>query len=459
MDTALPYSKDAEHALIGSVLIDPSQFIEIDLEPEEFYITRNRFIWEAIGGIVKRGHTPDFVVVCEELERREHMAEIGGQAYLMQLMSHTPTSLHAGQYADIIREKAKRRDLILLASDMARAANDDKLNLEQKTPEFIQRIADASRLKRGAVHISNFVSELYDEVDERSKDPKEIWGIETGFPIMDRVTGGLQPGEIMLLSGKPGLGKSIYVMQMACQLAEHSPGAVYSLEMTGRAITRRMVSSIGKIPTRNMKTGRMSETDWPLFTNAVEKLSSLPVYMDANDGWTTTSLRADLARLKAQHGVKWFVLDYMFLLKDGLGLDDTARTTMMAEGLKSIVRGLDLTAVVVHSMNKAGMAADMPQQENLGGSARVPYSGDIVVFINDFMPFSNAEKEFKSLHDPEYLSRFRTLTFGKGRELENPKKYIHLEKKDTFPAFEERTFTDEPDAPKKFNSKYRKDLE
>lgn len=427
----MPNSREAEEAIIASVLIRPDLYNTLNIEPRDFFQVRHQHIWQAFGEL----ENIDLVTLTERLKAKKQIDGVGGAEYISGLLASQITTLHADEYADTVRDYARRRGLIRIANEMAILAFDTAKDIQSKTGDFITSIVEASRTNDGAVKIADIMSRLYDEVEERSRNPQDIWGIPTGFPGFDRVTGGLQKSELFILSGEPGVGKSILAMQMGMQMAETAPGAIYSMEMGAMQLARRMASGAAKVQTKSLKTGRMKDGDWSAFTAGSEKIAKLPVYVSDSSGWTTTGLRADLARLKAQHGVEWFVLDYLYLLNDGAGQDEIERTALASKGLKQICKDIDLAGIAVHSMNKAGMGQEggMPGNQSLRGSGQVIYDADLITYLTKFKPMTGREE----LIGADERENLRTLWFGKGRELEDTRKYIHFVKQGQYPLFGE----------------------
>lgn len=426
-----PHSVEAEQALVGYVLVHPDEYMTVDIELEDFYVHKHRYVWAAIKRLRERDRGIDFVTIVDELGNANRLDEIGGPAFVTKLMTDYPLGFSPHDSATIVREHAQRRHILQLAGDMARVAQNENIPIDTKTSDFIDRLVSTSRIRGGAVHWSHYLSELYDEIDERYKDPQDIWGIPTGFGMFDKVTGGLQLGEFMILSGVPGVGKSIWAMQAAEQMADYAPGALYSLEMGGKQVMRRIVSARARVRTSRMKSGKLEGGDWEAIVKAIQRMEDKPVFMSDATGWTTTALRADLARLKLTKGVKWFVFDYMLLANDAAGQDETERTAAISRGLKLVCRHLDLAGLTVHSMNKTGMEASLPNQGNLRGSGQVSYDADLICFLTEFKPMSETDT-YISKADTDNM---RTLIFGKGRELEDPRKYIHMVKLPAYPAF------------------------
>jgi len=372
--TAQPiYSQVAEESVIGAVMINQAVFKTIDLRAEDFYTILYADIWRAFQKITLEGGTIDILTVKEKLKNKK--------ADILKFITNVPSSLHARDYAEIIREKSRRRQLVLLASDMAKSAYNQEDDLEKEIPSYMTRLVNSARITNGAEHISNALAELYDEIKERSVDPKDIWGIPTKFIDYDLMTGGHHPGEMTLLSGKPGLGKSIIAIQMAVGMSKHSPGVIYEMEMGKTQTVRRSVSNESRIETRKMRNGSIDAKDWDVLARAIASMETLPIYISDHTGWTTASMRADLARLKAQQDIKWFVVDYLYLLMDSYGNSDHERLAYISKSLKNICKDLDLSGLVIHSMTKSEMNSENPTLAGMRGSGQIAYDADVAVYL------------------------------------------------------------------------------
>lgn len=439
------YSQEAEDAVLGAVIIDPDLMTQIVLAPDDFYNRRNREVWQTARELSHDGQAVDYLTLCERLERKNKLAEIGGAAFLTALIGHTPTTLHAEAYAGIVRDKARRRRVVQIANALAQAAWDEKSDLDQLTPGVIEQLASTTTVIQAARPLSEYLSELYDQLETRRENPAEVWGIPTGIAKYDRMTGGMQPGELEILSGVPGVGKSMLAMQRAAAMGAASPGAIYSMEMSGLSVARRLVSGESGVKTSAMKTGRISDDELPAFVAAIDKLSALSVHMSDCADWTTAQLRADLARLKAQAGIEWFLVDYLYLFRDGDDRTETEKTTTISRSLKRICRELELAGTAVHSVNKAGMGGgeedarkSIPSNQNLRGSGQVVFDADIITFLTGYTAGHLVESIPQSQQ-----KNLRVLWITKGRELEDPQKYILLVQKPGFPRFAEYA----PDSP------------
>ena len=415
-------------------MLDPGLIEYIDLAPAEFYVDRHRTVWKAMRELHKTGAGIDFVTLTEKLDGAGKLAQVGGPAGLAKYFGSSFTTLHAKDYAAIIRDKARRRVILQSANDLAKLAYSDT-EIEQGIAAHFSGLSTATQSSAGAIQWGAYFDQLFTETTERMENPREIWGIPTGFATFDKVTGGLQSHELMVLSGEPGVGKTMLAMQMAANMADHAPGAIYSMEMTGRAVARRLVSARAQIETRKIKTGKITGDESAAFTQAIDELAQKPVYMSESETWTTASLRADLARLIVQREIKWFIVDYLYLMNDP-GKDEIEKTQNISRGLKQTCKALGLSGVAIHSMNKAGMSngegkPKKPGQADLRGSAQVNYDADLICFLKEFVPVTSND----NFINPKEHDNMRTLWFAKGRELENPRKYIHLVKKQGYPFF------------------------
>ena len=404
------YSIEAEKAVLGAVLINPECFKFMDLADTDFYKTDHQRIWAAYQAITLKHGIIDIVTVSEELKDRS--------IDLLALINDVPSSLHAEHYAEIVREKARRREIVNLASQMAKTAYDQTSDLEAEIPDYMTKLVSGARMATGAEHIRKALSELFDEVSERHADPKDIWGIATGFYDYDILTGGHHKGELTILSGKPGLGKSIIMMQMAMGMASQAPGVIYEMEMGRTQTVRRSVSHESRVETRKMRNGKLVGDDWDDMVKAIESLQSLPVFLSDFTGWTTASLRADLARLKAQQQIEWFVVDYLYLLSDRYGKDDHERLAYISKSLKNICKDLELSGLVIHSMTKSEMESNTPSLAGMRGSGQIAYDADVAIYL---------------LEDDQNKNNVK-LYFAKFRE-DTPDRYIRLARDNGFPAF------------------------
>lgn len=417
----LPASRESEEALLGAILIDPSTLNFLKIAPEDFFIVRNQMIYRAMRAI---GPSElDLVSLTEVLSRKGQIDEIGGQAYIIGLINKSGNAYHYDIYERAIMDGALRRRVLRSCNKLASAAYEMNKSINDAVSQVVSELVQSAKPLGGAVHIKTFLGELYEEMEKRAADPKEIYGLETGIPDFDRITAGLQPGEEFILAGEPGTGKSLLAVQMACGMAESGhPGVIYSLEMKGIAIVRRRLSATTKIPTYNMRSGIGMNERWDQIVKGIEAMEKLPIYISDASNWTSLQLRADISRLIAQEGVRWFVLDYHDLLKDKVGESSNDRSVFITQELHGICKDLDVAGLVIQSMNKAGFFGK-PGLANLSGSSKLPYTTDNVAFL---------------IPDENENSNIVNLVWDKVRE-GTGNRAMKLIKSGTYPAFENYT--------------------
>ena len=422
----VPHSRAAEEGLLGSLLIDPEALSKIALDPEDFYIIRNRWIYQAMIDLMRQGQPVDYITICTYLDSQKRLKEIGGPAYVMSLVTATPSSLNLQGYAEIVSARAKRRRIIAAANKLATVGYDMDSDLGAGIAEAMDALARSVISAKGAMHIKNYVSQIYDEVKDAIADPQEVYGISTGFADWDRITYGLQKGEKVLLSGEPGVGKSVLAAQVLIHaaLCGH-PGVLYELEMSGRQVVRRALAAHSKaayganITTQKMRQGKLTDEEIPIFTRAVEAMGNLPVYISDASELTTAELRADVLKLKEDHGIELVMIDYEGLLGDAPDKDENVRSKLISKRTHDIAKDLDVAMIAIGDMTKEGIKQTVRGQGAVAGTARSLHDADQIIIIRK--------------GDDENMVR---MTWEKMREGEGDR-FIDLYRVQGFPMFGE----------------------
>lgn len=402
---------ELEKSFINALLTYPERLPLVDLSPDDIYDGRVRAIFEAVREMKYRNEAINTETVYNHLIGCGDLERAGGYDFLTSI-GVLFSSSYPDDYAPALAELSTRRAAVRAAQEFVRSAIDRSKPINDTINDFGARIPKLVKITGGAQHVGVFASRLYDRIYEETRNPEEAEKrkLKTGFLDFDGATGGLRPGELLIIYGKPGLGKTKFVHQMGAQLAKNGyPGAIYQMETSEDEIMEREVSREAKINSDHLEGGSMEEAEYPLFTHAIEVLSSddYPLYMDFSSGWNTVTLRADLTRLKAEKGVQWFVLDYLRFLTDKYGKDETERENFISSQLKHICRELELTGIVIHSMNKSGMASDSPELEHGSGGAGISFDCDKALFMVEHIPDSG--------NPADRNPNIRTLVFKKSR--------------------------------------------
>lgn len=420
----VPHSRELEEAVLGAVLIDPRLLPQLDLRAAHFYLHRHGFIWEAARACHAQAGTFDILTLTEELNRRGQLVEIGGPAYLVALVNAVPFTYHAPEYAGQLRDLAARRDLIQLANQMAEAAFQVNKPLLETQARLIEQLTQITPVQQNTEPLAAWMARAEARI-ARVAETGVTPGMMTGYTDFDALTGGLQGGRLIVVSGEPGMGKTIWAENLARNLAKnHYPGNFYSSEMPEEDMSNRMLSAETGLEVDALENGRLQARDWPLLAHAVEYLQSLPVYSSDASNWTVPALRADLTRAKHERGIRWFVFDYMNLLRDEYGESDIDRTKYLSRHLTYLCRDLDLCGIVVQSIVKSGFGK--PGLEALAGSVQLAFDASLVLFVTEHTPDDGTQPS------PD----MRTVLVKKGRHLKNPRRYFYLYKQPNLPRFD-----------------------
>lgn len=426
--TNLLYSDEAEKQIIGICLVDPDKLNEIELDSAEFYIDKHRTVYQAMRSLQNSGTPPDYVTLCEYLDRQDKLKDIKA-GYLVELINEAGLSFGLESNIKIVQDYAARRRMISQANELVSMAHDTQHGFIDKLAGVVDELVMGAKPRHGAHHWNEDLSRYYDWLGQRAQSPGEMWGIPTGIKDFDKMTGGLQAGELIYIAGEPGIGKSILSIQMGVGMAEAGfPGCVYSLEMSSRQLIGRIISSKTRVQSYKMKSGKMNEDEWEAVTTTIEKVNSLPIYISDDATITTAQLRADLARNIARNKITWCVLDYDMLLQDGDGkLDEIQFSTLVSKRLKNIARDLNIAMLTVSSVTKEAIGDEgAPSMRNIRGGAQKLHNADVAGFLTRHIP----DKKQWEKDDPN----LRTFTFVKGRELTSLGSF-HLVKFQDYPAF------------------------
>jgi replicative DNA helicase len=386
-----PYSREAEEAVLGSVLIDPESYFDISeiLAPEDFYIVRNQWIFSSFIRLSERRIPIDLLTLSQDLQEHSQFDEIGGQAYLLALVNQTPTSLHAEAYAKIVEHNAIRRRMLNSANEMARLAYDQEKEMDTILDAAEKAVFGLSsrRVKHDLEPIGSVLSEYYDHVDELAARDEEIFGVPTGLTDLDRLLGGMQKSDLLIVAGRPGSGKTGFLLSAAKNAAQkHKKNvAMFSLEMSNEQLVQRLIAQETGIDTQRLRTGKLQEDEWTVFTHAIDVLGEAHIWLDDTPAITPLSLRTKCRRLHMEHGLDLVVVDYLQLMgSDSRSENRVQEVSYISRSLKVLARELNVPVLAAAQLSRAVEQREgkRPVLSDLRESGSLEQDADIVMFIH-----------------------------------------------------------------------------
>ena len=391
-----PHSIEAESSVLGGLLLDNGAWDRVGdlLVDNDFYRHEHKLIYAAIGALVNASKPADVITVNEQLQNQGKADEMGGLGYLNSLAQYVPSASNIRRYAEIVRERSILRKLVSASDEIAtNAFNPQGKAIDRILDEAEQKIfnigEEGSRMKQGFQSMDTLVVELLDRVQEMANNPNDITGVPTGFYDLDRMTSGLQPGDMVVLAARPSMGKTAFAINIAEHVAlnEGLPVAVFSMEMGASQLAVRVVGSIGRIDQGHLRTGKLSDDEWPRLTEAIEKLRTVSLHIDETPGLTSSELRANARRLARQCGkLGLIVVDYLQLMSGSGGAGGDNRATELGEisrGLKMLAKELQCPVIALSQLNRSveQRTDKRPMMSDLRESGAIEQDADIIMFI------------------------------------------------------------------------------
>lgn len=391
-----PHSIEAESSVIGGLLLDNGAWDRVaDLvNDSDFYRYEHRLAYSAIAALVNASKPADVVTVFEHLQNQGKAEEAGGLAYLNSLAQYVPSAANIRRYAEIVRERAILRKLVAASDEIATSAfNPQGRPVAKILDEAEQKIfhigEEGSRMKEGFQSMDKLVVDLLDRVQEMADNPNDVTGVPTGFVDLDRMTSGLQAGDLVVLAARPSMGKTAFAINIAEHVAlnEGLPVAVFSMEMGAAQLAVRIVGSIGRINQGHLRTGKLTDDEWPRLTEAIEKLRTVSLHIDETPGLTPSELRANARRLARQCGkLGLIVVDYLQLMSGSSSDGGDNRATELGEisrGLKMLAKELQCPVIALSQLNRSveQRTDKRPMMSDLRESGAIEQDADIIMFI------------------------------------------------------------------------------
>jgi replicative DNA helicase len=392
-----PHSIDAEQSVLGGLLIDNGAFDKIGdvITDGDFYRDDHRRIFRHVSRLVEHGKPADVVTVDESIKASEDKDKTGGIAYLAALAGNTPSAHNVRRYAEIVRECAILRNLIEVSTEIADSAMNrmgkDVGQLLDEAESKVFQIAEAgSRTRQGFIEIQPLLTQVMERIDllYHRDNPSDITGIPTGYRDLDRETSGLQPGDLVIIAGRPSMGKTALALNMAEHVAVENrlPVAVFSMEMSGSQLAMRLLGSIGRLDQHKLRTGRLSDDDWNRLTNAVGKLHDAPILVDESGALNALELRARARRLHRQYGsLGLIVVDYLQLMQaSSEGENRATEISEISRSLKSLAKELKVPVVALSQLSRAVEQRTGPKRpimSDLRESGAIEQDADLILAI------------------------------------------------------------------------------
>jgi len=389
-DKMVPHNVEAEQAVIGALLIDPDAMFKVNtfLQAEDFYIERHRWLYDSIVALHDRGESVDFVTLCDELERREQLAELGGAAYITHLINVTPTALNVEHYGRIVERTSTLRKLIGAAGQIAALAYEDAENAGEVVDQAESIIFGISqqRITGDVRPVRDVIKDYLDRVDYLYQHKGETIGVPTGFLNLDKLLGGLQKSDLIIIAARPGMGKTSLMVSFALNAARkyNQRVAIFSLEMSDEQLVQRLLSAETAIDSQRLRIGNLREEEWPNFLQASARLSETMIFIDDTPSISAMQVRTKARRLYAEYGLDLLIVDYLQLMQgERHGDNRVQEISYLSRSLKGLARELNIPVVVASQLSRAVESRNdkRPLLSDLRESGSIEQDADIVMFI------------------------------------------------------------------------------
>ncbi len=385
-----PQNVEAEQCVLGSILLQPGALpkaAEI-LTAEDFYRPEHGLIFAAMVQLFEKNEPQDLVTITNALRNGNQLDQVGGPAYLASLTDIVPVAANINYYAKIVREKSVLRRLISTSTEIASRCYEEQDDIDLLLDETEQNIFEIARSKssQSFYPISTVINATFKEVEKLSERKELITGVPTGFEEFDRKTAGLQPSDLIILAGRPSMGKTALAMNMVqnAALLYKVPVGVFSLEMSKEQLGMRLLCSVGKVDSQRVRTGHLQENDWPKLARAVGMLTEAPIYIDDTPALSALELRAKARRLKTEHQLGLVVVDYLQLMR---GHSATERREQeiseISRSLKAMAKELHIPVIALSQLNRSleSRSDKRPQLSDLRESGAIEQDADVICFI------------------------------------------------------------------------------
>ncbi len=388
-----PHSVEAEQSVLGGLLLDNTAWEGVSeiLTVRDFYRSEHKIIFEAIAGLLSQGRALDTLTLTETLKVSDQFEAVGGDVYLFELSRNTPSIANIAAYAEIVRERSILRQMIAAATEIANMAYQPTgrmaAELLDQAEQKVFQIAEQTGRGQGPQAMNVLASKALKRIDEMYRNPTELRGTSTGFIDLDQMTSGLQPSDLVVVAGRPSMGKTMFAVNIAEHVAlqTNKPVLVFSMEMPADSIVMRMISSLGRIDQQAVRSGRLSKEDWPRVGSTINLISAAPMFIDDTPALTPGELRSRARRVaREQKGLQLIVVDYLQLMRVGDDAENrTAEISEISRSLKALAKELNVPVIALSQLNRSleQRADKRPMMSDLRESGAIEQDADLILFI------------------------------------------------------------------------------
>jgi replicative DNA helicase len=388
-----PHSLEAEQSVLGGLLLDNAAWDRVAdmVKAEDFYRHEHRLIFQHVAKLIDGNRPADAVTVYESLKNAGKAEEVGGLAYLSTLAQNTPSAANIRRYGEIVRDRSVLRRLVSVGDEIATSAlnpqgKDTKQVLDEAESKVFQIAEDGARGKQGFIEIEPLLTQVVERIQElfERANPSDVTGVPTGFVDVDKYTSGLQPGDLIIVAGRPSMGKTTFAVNIGEYVAVEQglPVAVFSMEMGAPQLALRMLSSIGRIDQQRLRTGRLQDDDWPKLTAAIQKMHDAPMYIDETPALNSLELRARARRLARTCGkLGLIVIDYLQLMSSATqGENRATEISEISRSLKALAKELQVPVIALSQLNRTveQRTDKRPVMSDLRESGAIEQDADVI---------------------------------------------------------------------------------
>ena len=395
-----PQNIEAEESILGGILIENEAINRVTeiLDPDDFYRDAHRKIFNALINLSERDEPADLITLTNELRKTDQLDSIGGASYLTSLIDSVPTAANIEYYAKIVKEKAILRKLIQTSTEIITQSYEDRGDVEVFLDEAERAIFEISekRVRPSFYSIRDIVKESFKTIERLFQKKELVTGVPSGFKELDRMTAGFQPSDLIIIAGRPSMGKTAFCLNVAQYAAIENkiPVAVFSLEMSKEQLVIRMLCSEAHVEGTRLRTGYLNESDWPKLTIAAGNLSEAPIYIDDTAALSVLELRAKARRLKSDHGLGMVIIDYLQLMKGRARVENRQQEiSEISRSLKALSKELSIPVIAVSQLSRKTeeRTGNRPQLSDLRESGAIEQDADLIIFIYRDEIYNRAE--------------------------------------------------------------------